>query len=77
MADTEEGPDDDFYERFADELEVLAELGGGCCCGAVSGTADGGGRREGAGRSRALRGGQRSRLCPPYRASPPVIGTAV
>ncbi|OPJ87436.1 chromosome transmission fidelity 18-like protein [Patagioenas fasciata monilis] len=27
MADTEEGPDDGFYERFADELEVLAELG--------------------------------------------------
>ncbi|KAK2533628.1 Chtf18 [Columba guinea] len=27
MADPEEGPDDDFYERFADELEVLAELG--------------------------------------------------
>ncbi|XP_054017272.1 chromosome transmission fidelity protein 18 homolog [Dryobates pubescens] len=27
MADPEEGPEDNFYERFAAELEVLAELG--------------------------------------------------
>lgn len=39
----EDGPDDGFYERFADELEVLAELGGGCCCGVGTG---GGGERE-------------------------------
>lgn len=48
MADPEEGSEDGFYQRFADELEVLAELGGGSCSGAVSGTGGGGRRREGA-----------------------------
>uniref|UniRef100_A0A8C5TU08 Chromosome transmission fidelity factor 18 n=1 Tax=Malurus cyaneus samueli TaxID=2593467 RepID=A0A8C5TU08_9PASS len=59
--------EDEFYERFADELEVLAELGGGRCCG--TGTArhrpphaDRRRRREGVcGRDRALRGRTRGR----------------
>lgn len=71
MADPEEGPEDDFYQRFAAELEVLAELGGGHCWGAMSGTGSGGGGREPAGRT-GLCSVQR-----PTRGSPPVTGAAV
>lgn len=38
----EDAAEDGFYERFAAELEVLAELGGGRCCGV--GTAGGVGK---------------------------------
>lgn len=61
----EDGAEDGFYERFAAELEVLAELGGGRCCGAGTG---GGGGKE-----RALR----ARVCPPRRGSPPLTGTVL
>lgn len=59
------GPDDGFYERFADELEVLAELGGG------TGGGGGGTRRERAGA--CVPSGDRHRaLTPPAdEPSPP------
>uniref|UniRef100_A0A8D0FKX4 Chromosome transmission fidelity protein 18 homolog n=1 Tax=Strix occidentalis caurina TaxID=311401 RepID=A0A8D0FKX4_STROC len=60
MAGPGEGCDEDFAQRFAAELEVLAELGGGPGRRAVSAT----GSREAAGRGRALRGAA-------YDPSPP------